>query len=219
MTNRSLPERIEQRFAAYGHQNDLSAWEIGWLTVWTFDHCARTDETGNDILVDGNEEEIKVYELYNIIAKATQKKSPHSIRNWHGVAKNVSPKLKEDFELGLSHWKAIIPLCNNEKELRKVADIVESWAEKYGGEIISVAALRRKLSGNGKHELDKDGVCIKCGKREEDGPCIPAPLKWERSLKTATNACSRLVADEATPGFVRDASKRYINATAHPPLP
>ena len=196
MTNRSLPEKIEQRFAQYGHQNDLSAWEIGWLTVWTFDYCKRMDKDGNRILVDDDENEIKVYELYNIIAKATQVKSVHSIRNWHGVAKNVSPSLKEDYQLGLSHWKAIIPHCNNEKELRKMADIVVSWADDYGGAIISVAALRHKLTG-------KDGV--------------PAP--WEKRLKTAANACKKLAADDAAPQFVKSAAKGFVSRTVHPPLP
>ncbi len=193
---RSLPEQIEQRFAAYGHQNDLSAWEIGWLTVWTFDYCTRIDKDGNRILVDGNEEEVRVYELYNIIAKATQVKSVHSVRNWHGVAKNVPPKLKEDYQLGLSHWKAIIPHCTGEKELRKMADIVVAWADDFGGAIISVAALRHKLTG-------KDG----------------GPAQWEKRLKTATNACKKLVGDAAAPQFVKSAAKGFVSRTVHPPLP
>ena len=71
MTRPTLPEEIEQRFAAYGHQNDLTAWEIGWLTVWVFDQCARIDENGKKIYVDGDENIIKSYELYNLCTKAT----------------------------------------------------------------------------------------------------------------------------------------------------
>ena len=195
MTKPSLPDIVENKFAQLGHQNDVTAWELGWFTEWTFDRCSRIDEDGNKIYVDEDENIIKSYELYNLCAEATQVTSVHSLRNWHSVAKNVSPKLKEDFPLGLSHWKAIIPHCDTEQELRKMADIVLSLTSP-SGDIISVVDLRRRLSG-------------------QDG----GPAQWEKSLKTATNACSRLVADDATPGFVRDASKRYINATAHPPLP
>ena len=196
MKRRSLPEEIEQRFAAYGHQNDLTAWEIGWLTVWVFDYCARVDEKGKKIYVDNNEEIIKSYELYNLCAKATQVKSVHSVRNWHGVAKNVPPSLKEDYPLGLSHWKVIIPHCNSLKELRKMADIVVSWADDYGGTIISVAALRHKLTG-------KDG----------------SPAQWEKRLKTATNATKKLASDMQAPQFVRSAAKGFLSRTVHPPLP
>ena len=194
MTRRSLDDRIEARFAQLGHQNDVTVWELGWLTEWTFDHCSRVED-GKKIYVDGDENVVPSYELYNIIAKASQVTSVHSLRNWHGVAKNVSPKLKEDYPLGLSHWKAIIPHCNNEKELRKMADIVVSWADDFGGAIISVAALRHKLKG-------KNG-----------------PADWEKKLKTATNACKKLAADEAAPQFVRTGARRFITTTAHPPLP
>lgn len=191
-----LPDAAEARFAQLGHQNDVTAFEIGWLTTWIFDYCTRTDEKGNKIYVDGNEDAIKSYELYNLCAKATQVKSHHSIRNWHGVAKNISPKLKEDYPLGLSHWKAIIPHCNSEKELRKMADIVVSWADNYDGVIISVAALRLKLSG-------KDG----------------GPAQWEKRLKTATNATKKLADDMQAPQFVRSAAKGFLTSTTHPPLP
>ena len=77
-----------------------------------------------------------------------------------------------------------------------MADVVVSWAHDYGGEIISVAALRHKLSG-------KDG----------------GPADWEKKLKTATNACKKLAADEAAPQFVRSESRRFLTSTKHPPLP
>ena len=194
MTKRSLSDVIENRFAQLGHQNDVTVWELGWLTAWTFDHCARTDKDGKKIYVDDNENVIKSYELYNLCAEATEVTSVHSLRNWHGVAKNVSPKLKEDYPLGLSHWKAIIPHCNTEKELRKMADIVLSLTSP-DGKIISVADLRRRLSG-------KDGRAL-----------------WEKWLKTAKNACKKLADHEAAPQFVRSAARYFGTSTTHPPLP
>jgi len=194
VTKLSLSDLVENKFAQLGHQNDVTVWELGWFTAWTFDHCSRTDEDGNKIYVDENENIIKSYELYNLCAEATEVTSVHSLRNWHGVAKNVSPKLKEDYPLGLSHWKAIIPHCNTEKELRKMADIVLSLTSP-DGKIISVVDLRRRLS---------DG--------DEKAP-------WERWLKTATNACKKLAADEAAPQFVKSAAKGFVSRTVHPPLP
>jgi len=194
VTRRSLSDVVENRFAQLGHQNDVTVWELGWFTEWTFDHCSRIDEDGNKIYVDEDENIIKSYELYNLCAEATEVTSVHSLRNWHGVAKNVSPTLKEDFPLGLSHWKAIIPHCNTEKELRKMADIVLSLTSP-DGKIISVVDLRRRLS-------------------EGDGT---AP--WEKYLKTAKNACKKLTADDATPSFVKSAAKGFVSRTVHPPLP
>lgn len=192
-----MPDAVENRLAQLGYQNDVSAWEIGWITTWIFDYCTVTDRTGKRILINRETEEpIKSYELYNAIAKATQVKSPHSVRNWHGVAKHISPGLKDNYPLGLSHWKAIIPHCKDEKDLRKMADIVVSWADDYNGVIISVAALRHKLAG-------------------EDG----GPAAWEKRLKTATRACKNLAKDEAAPAFIRSASKAFITRTIHPPLP
>ncbi len=195
MTKRSLPDIIENRFAQLGHQNDVTVWELGWFTEWTFDRCSRIGEDGKKIYVDEDENIIKSYELYNLCAEATQVTSVHSLRNWHSVAKNISPKLKEDFPLGLSHWKAIIPHCDTEKELRKMADIVLSLASPSGA-IISVVDLRKRLAG-------KDG----------------SPAQWEKRLKTATNACKKLAADEAAPQFVRSESRRFLTSTKHPPLP
>ncbi len=34
-----LPDKITARFAQLGHQNDVTAWEIGWLTTWVFEYC------------------------------------------------------------------------------------------------------------------------------------------------------------------------------------
>ena len=191
----SLPDIIENKFAQLGHQNDVTVWELGWFTEWTFDRCSRIDEDGKKIYVDEDENIIKSYELYNLCAEATQVTSVHSLRNWHSVAKNVSPKLKEDFPLGLSHWKAIIPHCDTEKELRKMADIVLSLTSP-SGDIISVVDLRKRLAG-------------------QDG----GPAQWEKWLKTARNACKKLADEEAAPQFVRSASKGYISRTVHPPLP
>jgi len=195
LTKHSLSDLVENKFAQLGHQNDVTVWELGWFTEWTFDHCTRTDEDGKKIYVDEDENVIKSYELYNLCAEATQVTSVHSLRNWHGVAKNVSPKLKEDYPLGLSHWKAIIPHCNTEKELRKLADIVLSFTSPDGA-IISVVDLRRRLSG-------KDG----------------GPADWEKKLKTATNATKKLANDMQAPSFVRSAARGFLTSTTHPPLP
>ena len=195
MAKHSLSDVVENRFAQLGHQNDVTVWELGWFTEWTFDRCARIDEDGKKIYVDEDENVIKSYELYNLCAEATQVTSVHSLRNWHSVAKNISPKLKEDYPLGLSHWKAIIPHCDTEKELRKMAEIVLSLTSPDGA-IISVVDLRRRLDG-------KDG----------------GPAPWEKWLKTATNACKKLAGDEAAPQFVKSAAKGFVSRTVHPPLP
>ena len=32
MTKHSLPDIIENKFAQLGHQNDVTVWELGWIT-------------------------------------------------------------------------------------------------------------------------------------------------------------------------------------------
>ena len=195
-----LPDHMQQRFAQHGHQLSFSAREIGNMTEEIFQYCAAKDEDGKDVLINRKtEEEISAMVIYHAVADSENvNSSPFSIKDYHYTSrKNVPDDLWDDYHMfGRHHWKSLIPKCRDAKELRKMADIVLSWSDDYGGKLIPVSVLRNKLQG-------KDG----------------GPAKWEKSLKTATNACSRLVADAATPGFVRDASKRYINATAHPPLP
>ena len=183
---------MEARLAQLGHMNDITAWEIGDLSVWMFDYCTVGDKLINPV----TEEEMPSHELYNTIAKAASK-SPHSIRDYHYTSKRVPISIREKYDvLGRHHFKALCPHFETVQDLTKLCDIVISWADNYDGVIISVAALRHKLSG-------KDG----------------GPAKWEKWLKTATNACKKLAADDAAPQFVRSESKRYVTATTHPPLP
>jgi len=182
---------MEARLAQLGHMNDITAWEIGDLSVWMFDYCTVGDKLINPV----TEEEMPSHELYNTIAKAASK-SPHSIRDYHYTSKRVPISIREKYDvLGRHHFKALCPHFETVQDLTKLCDIVVSLSSP-DGDLISVVDLRRRLSG-------------------QDG----GPAQWEKRLKTATTACKKLVADDATPGFVRDASKRYINATAHPPLP
>jgi len=191
VTRPLLPDAMEARLAQLGHMNDITAWEMGDLAAWMFDYCTVGDKLINPV----TEEEMPSHVLYATIAKAASK-SPHSIRDYHYTSKRVPISIREKYDvLGRHHFKALCPHFETVQDLTKLCDIVVSLSSP-DGDLISVVDLRRRLSG-------------------QDG----GPAQWEKSLKTATNACSRLVADDATPGFVRDASKRYINATAHPPLP
>ena len=183
---------MEARLAQLGHMNDITAWEMGDLATWMFDYCT----VGDKLINPATEEEMKSHELYNTIAKAASK-SPHSIRDYHYTSKRVPISIRERYDvLGRHHFKALCPHFETVQDLTKLCDIVISWADNYDGVIISVAALRHKLSG-------KDG----------------GPAQWEKWLKTASNACSKLVAYEATPGFINTAAKGFISRTVHPPLP
>ena len=192
MTRLLLPDAMTARLAQLGHMNDITAWEMGDLAVWMFDYCTINDTLINPV----TEEEIPRHVLYNAIAKAAGK-SPHSIRDYHYVSSRVPLSTREKYDvLSRSHFKALCPYYETVQELHKLCEIVTSWAHDYGGEIISVAALRLKLSG-------KDG----------------GPAKWEKWLKTASTACKKLSSDDATPSFVRSEAKRFVTATTHPPLP
>ena len=183
---------MQARLAQLGHMNDITAWEMGDLAVWMFDYCTINDTLINPV----TEEEIPRHVLYNEIAKAAAK-SPHSIRDYHYVSSRVPLSTREKYDvLSRSHFKALCPYYETVQELHKLCEIVIAWADNYDGVIISVAALRHKLSG-------KDG----------------GPAKWEKWLKTASTACKKLSSDDATPSFVRSEAKRFVTATTHPPLP
>ena len=200
MTRLLLPDHMQQRFAQHGYQLSFSARVIGNDTEEVFEHCRREDEDGNEILIDPRtEEKITAMVIYHTVADSENVNSnPFSIKDYHYTSRmNVPDDLWDDYHMfGRHHWKALIPKCRDAKELRKMADIVLSWSDDYGGKLIPVSVLRNKLKG-------------------EDGDAA----KWERWLKTAKNACKKLAAFEGTPQFVQTASRRYITSTVHPPLP
>jgi len=172
--------------------NDVTAWEMGDLATWMFDYCT----VGGTLINPVTEEEIPSHVLYATIAKAARK-SPHSIRDYHYVSSRVPLSTREKYDvLSRSHFKALCPYYETVQELHKLCEIVIAWADNYDGVIISVAALRHKLSG-------------------QDG----GPAPWEKRLRTATNACKKLSQDEAAPAFVKSAARYFITSTTHPPLP
>lgn len=192
VTRLLLPDAMEARLAQLGHMNDVTAWEMGDLATWMFNYCTVGDKLINPV----TEEEMQSHVLYNAIAKAARK-SPHSIRDYHYVSSRVPNTVRERYDvLSRSHFKALCPYYETTQELSKLCEIVIAWADNYNGVIISVAALRHKLSG-------KDG----------------GPAPWEKRLKTATTACKKLAADEAAPQFVKSAAKGFVSRTVHPPLP
>jgi len=199
VTRLLLPDHMQQRFAQHGHQLAFSTREIGNMTEEVFRHCAAKDENGKDVLINQDEEEISAMVIYHTVADSESvNTNPFSVKDYHYTSrKNIPDDLWEHYHMfGRHHWKALIPKCKNEKELRKMADIVLSWSDDYGGKLIPVSVLRNKLKG-------KDG----------------GPAQWEKRLKTAKNACKKLVADDATPGFIKSAAKGFISRTIHPPLP
>ena len=186
-----LPDAMEARLAQLGHMNDVTAWEMGDLATWMFNYCTKSGELINPV----TKEEMHGYVLYNAIAKAASK-SPHSIRDYHYTSSRVPKPIREKYDmLGRHHFKALCPHFTTVQELTKLCDIVLSYGDEYGT-LISVAALRHKLTG-------KDG----------------GPAPWEKWLKTMRNAAKKLAADDAAPQFVKSAAKGFVSRTVHPPLP
>ena len=186
-----LSDAIEARLAQLGRQNDITAWEIGDIAVFIFDHCT----VDGKLINPQSEEEIQSSVLYNSIAKATQVKSFHSVRDYHYTSKNIPPSVREDYpEFGRHLWKALVPHSDGTVTgLRKLADICQSWSDSGTP---SVAYVRARLAG-------KDG----------------APAKWEGRLRRVTSTCKRLAQDEQAPQFVRRAAELFIRRSVHPPLP
>ena len=200
MTRLLLLDDEKNEFAHLGFQSSRNARELGNKVEDQFARCRFKDEDGNDILVDPRTEEvITAMSIYYACADSeSANTNPFSLKDYHYTSKmNVPDDLWEHYHMfGRHHWKALIPRCKDAKELGKMADIVLSWSDEYGGKLIPVWALRDKLQG-------KDG----------------GPAQWEKRLKTATNACKKLAGDDATPGFIRAAARYFVTATAHPPLP
>jgi len=186
-----LPDAMTARLAQLGHMNDVTAWEMGDLATWMFDYCT----IGDKLINPATEEEIPSHVLYAAIAEAAGK-SPHSIRDYKYTSTRIPISIREKYDvLGRHHFKALCPFFTTVQELTKLCDIAVSLTSPDGS-LISVADLRRRLAG-------------------QDG----GPAPWEKSLKSATNACKRLVADEAAPAFVKSAARYFMTATMHPPLP
>ena len=190
MTKLILSDAIEARLAQLGHQNDVTAWEIGDIAVFIFDHCT----VDGELINPKSEDTITPFVLYNSIAQATQVKSFHSVRDYMYTSKNVPISVREEYPFGRHLWKAIIPYSDGTVTgLRKIADICLSWS--HNG-VPSVAYVRARLAG-------KDG----------------GPAKWEGRLKRVTSTCKKLAQDEQAPAFVRRAAELFIRRSVHPPLP
>lgn len=200
-----LPEKINNRLQHLGFQNDYSAMEMGREVHLLFEHyLVELNEEWK--LIDPNTRgEITPGDVYREAAKSAMKPIP-SMRDYHYTARNVSPDLELEFHmLGRHHWKALIPRCSkvgyklwevaNQGDLAEWAYRILEWADDYGGQIISVAALRDKLSSDG------DGA---------------SPM-WSKRYKRAYKLCKLLAEDAECPGHLRSAAEAFRRASV--PLP
>jgi len=143
MTRLILPDAMQQRLQQHGYQLSLSARVIGNETELVFQHCRAKAENGKDILINPKtEEQISAMVIYHAVADSENVNcSPFSVKDYHYTSRlNVSDSLWNDYHMfGRHHWKALIPKCKDGKELRKMADIVLSWSDDYGGKLIPVS--------------------------------------------------------------------------------
>lgn len=185
-----LPEKVEDRLAFLGEQNDVTAMEIGYITEEIFRYCTRIKD-GKEVLIDPqSEEEITAHSIYASVA-IPAKKSPRSIEDYRYVAKNVPDYVVKQFpQWGRHHWKAMIPHVENTTELIALAEKMAEASDEYGG-VMGVNAMRNRLK--------------------------PEPLPvWERELNKLTKAASRLSNDEDAPEWVVGMCKTVLKLSENP---
>jgi len=193
-----LADEIEARLAHLGAQNDISSWELGDLSLWIMELLTRVTN-GKSVLVDPTtEEEISPYVLYGAIAKSAGK-SPHSIRDYVYTSKHIPLSVRTDYPMITRHmWKCLIPHAATVADLHWWANQILEWADDYGGQIITVAALRHKLSA-------------RTNSKER---------RWERPYHLACSNLGKMLKqkdEEAAPLFIQLAAENFLKAGV--PLP
>ena len=185
-----LSDKIEDKLAELGEQNDWTAWEIGDVTEYIFQYCSV-----NGFLINPQtEEEIAPGEIYRCVAQHARK-SPQAIRDYRYTSRNVPNSVREKYPLGRHHFKALIPHVNTVGEMKAMCERVLEWSDDYGGQVISVAALRLRLAAGGNGEL----------------------ATWAKRYKRIRKLCKLLQNDETAPTYLRQAAERFRRASV--PLP
>lgn len=181
---------VEARLAQVGAQADMSAWELGDLTVWLMEQV----RVGDKYIDPHTEEEISTYQIYAEIGKHARK-APESIRDYAYTSRNVPLSVRQAYPmLGRHHFKALIPHYSTLDELYSWCEKIMRWADDYAGVVIPVAVLRHRLKDNG------DGT--------------PA---WQGRFKRLLKLARVLHDDENAPPFVRHIADKVLKTEV--PLP
>ena len=193
-----LADEVEARLQQLGFQNDVTAWEIGDLTEWLFQLLTRVIDD-KEVLVDPQTEEvIGAGVLYATVAKHAGK-APAAIRDYRYTSRHIPIGVRQDYHmLGRHHWKALIPHAKTTEDLRWWGNQILEWADDYGGAIITVAALRHKLSA-------------RTNSKER---------RWERPYHLACSNLGKMLKqkdEEAAPLFIQLAAENFLKAGV--PLP
>ena len=176
-------DEVEARLAQIGAQADMSAWELGDLTVWI---CEQV-RIGDKYIDPHTEEELTVQQIYIEIGKHA-KKAPHSIRDYAYTSRNVPLSVRQAYpQLGRHHFKALVPHYSTLDELYAWCDKIMLWADDYAGVVIPVHALRNKLKDNGN-----------------------GPPEWQRRFKRLLKLAQKIHEDELAPAFVRQIASKVL---------
>lgn len=184
MARLQLSDEIIERLAAVGAQNDITAWELGDLTLWILEQC----RVSGRLINPRTEEEITPGVVYNTVGKHAGK-SPEAIRDYLYTSKRVPISIRKEYHmLGRHHLKALCPHFQTVGELRTLCEKVLDWSQ---GDLISVAALRLKLAAGGNGEL----------------------AMWAKRYKRTRRLCKLIAEDEECPTHLREASRAFRRAS------
>jgi len=191
-------DEVEARLQQLGYQNDITAWEIGDLTEYVFVLCSRVIDDKEVLIDPQTEEPIKSSVLYNAVGKHAGK-APAAIRDYRYTSRHVPISIRHEYHmLGRHHWKALIPHAKTVEDLQWWGNQILEWADDYGGQIITVAALRAKLS-------EKKNKHVR---------------KWERPYELATKHLQNMLKKqppEDAPLHIQLAAENFLRAEV--PLP
>jgi len=144
-----VPPDYQHRLQSAGQQSDDSSWEIG-------DIALELEKRQMQVLFeDGEKKEVLVY--YEKEREMTRDefwrgigtwcgKSGGTVRDCHRISKSVPKYIRYRYDmLSRSHFRVMIPYFETDDELKQLCEQALEWGDDYGGRIISVEALTRKL--------------------------------------------------------------------------
>jgi len=145
MSANLIPEQYQRILEDAGHQADNGKWIIGDVAV-ELRSLFTVNVDGKEQLINYRTEEPMTVSEFHRSVGAWCGRSEGTVRDCERISANIPSRIRQRYDmLPRSHFRELIPHFETQKELAALCEDILAWGDDYGGRIISIEALRRKL--------------------------------------------------------------------------
>ena len=182
-----IPEQYQRILEDAGHQADNGKWIIGDVAV-ELRSLFTVNVDGKEQLINYRTEEPMTVSEFHRSVGAWCGRSEGTVRDCERISANIPYRIRHRYDmLPRSHFRELIPHFETQKELAALCEDILAWGDDYGGRIISIEALRRKL-------------------KVDNG----APPVWEGWIERIKKLAEKLLEHEETPAEVKKWARDII---------